>query len=57
MLSADSDSYIFFEHSLPFLRNLIGQFQGAKSLSSPQALNLVALYLVALYLFGPVAKF
>ena len=27
---------IYLEHSLPFLRNLIGQFQGAKSLSSPQ---------------------
>ena len=23
------------EHSLPFFRNLIGQFQGTKSLSSP----------------------
>ena len=40
-----SKSFCYLEHSLPFLRNLIGQFQG------------VALNLVALYLFAPVAKF
>ena len=28
--------FLTLEHSFPFLRNLIGQFQGAKSLSTPQ---------------------
>ena len=49
------------EHSLPILRNLIGQFQGTKSLSSPPLrspqLSYPLLTVVALYLFALVAKF
>ena len=31
-----SNAIVDLEHSLPFLRNLIGQFRGTKSLSCPQ---------------------
>ena len=42
--------YLFLEHSLPFLRNLIGQFQALNPLNHLVALNLEALNLVALNL-------
>ena len=35
-LNVSTSCYQHLEHSLPYLRNLIGQFQGTKSLSSPQ---------------------